>query len=156
IRPGMEVNPAKCSDAYPKTAPNRQAQDGNDHQIGQQVGEDDPPAVNRLRHEQLHRAAIDFAGNRSGGPADSPDAQNRLQEWMEQSDREDIAGVAQIDQVPTQDRLNELPWPLEKNIQEHFQRNVLGYCGQNLLGESRGYPCPQAFVQCQQGAYGNE
>src|SRR5438093_1575898 len=79
------------ADVHP--AEKRNAQDWYHGQVDQKVSEHDLAASNRLREQQFHGAAIDFAGNRSGRSADSPDAQDSLHKRMHGADGEGLLRI---------------------------------------------------------------
>ena len=56
-----------------------------------------PVSRDRLRHEQFHRAAVEFAGHRAGRATHAPDHAHDEQHRVQQADGEKLGGPLEVD-----------------------------------------------------------
>ena len=99
---------------------NEQADRGQHEGIDEEVRQDEPVSRHRLRHEQLHRAAIDLAGHRARRPADGPDHAERQHDGMQHAHREEVVGPLEVQIAPAERRLRHLARPLEEHVLEEL------------------------------------
>src|SRR5262245_13583728 len=88
------------------------------------MSEDDARSRQRLGQQQLHRAAVDLAGNRPSGAPNGPQTEDDLHQGMDIADRQNILSFFKIELVAADDALNNPPGPFKDLLLEIFNRSL--------------------------------
>ncbi len=111
--------------------------------------------------KQFHRAAIDFAGDRAGRPADCPDANDRLHQRVHRADGQRLLRIEELEILATEEGLNQLARAAEKQVMEEERAEVRHLPDErqqrrNLRGHLHGHAHPQAGEPREQEANDNQ